>query len=104
MSFIEGLKIKISADELRELLQKNAAHHEERADHYARRYAADKELIEEEETAASMSNSMRKNLLTSEKQHRLQAAHFRFLAEHLMDVDYHLTNADLSAIGIGQGW
>jgi hypothetical protein len=98
MSTMDGLKIRVESEELKEHLLTRVSHHSERADYYAKKVAMAKD---EEEAQPNFSNSMRQNDRASELSHRSRAAYFKFMADHLfVGITYILDRDDVNQIEI----
>lgn len=107
---IEGLKIRVPSQELATHLRNRAAYHRERAD---TKDAAMPKLIEAKEALGKLqanpsgvaemnkfSNSSYKSLSADIRNHRNKALSMEYLADHLFDDDYTLTEADLARLEI----
>ena len=99
MHLIEGLKITVSADELRSHLQNKAEFHAEKAAFYGEQVAA----LRKEVLPSGQSNDPVSSLQGSERQHRAKWAYFSFLASHVIPgEEYLLSERDLEAVEIFQ--
>lgn len=93
---IEGLKIKISSDELRKHLQARANHHLEKVTFYNGQVSA---LHDSGLQTSMTSNDPVGSLKHSAKDHQDKFALFTFLADHIIpDEEYLLSENDLSRI------
>lgn len=112
---IEGLIATVTAKELRNILSKQAAHHEKRAAAYAKEAAATKKqhkrLKKERLQRIEMSVITRPGRYQEDdvsddfrargSAHTKVAAEFRFLADHLEKGEcYRLSHSDMNRLGV----
>lgn len=96
---IQGLKVTVSGIELKELCEKRAAHHTERASVYtAQAESMEKNQIE----GMNYSGGDPKRALLEKKMgHEADASELTFIAKHIrLDEEYLLDNTDLHKLGI----
>lgn len=114
---IEGLKLRVTAQELREHCQKRVAHHNLRAEEKTRELPALRESLERlkktsSQLPTSVSNFSKgggyrvegsevvEQLEADIRDHRYKALFFAFLEHHLFDEDYTLKEEDLVRLEI----
>lgn len=96
---IEGIKIDVSSDELRDHLQARANYHDDKQAFYSTQAQSLKDGGIRSE--AAVSNDPVNSLEQSARSHGEREAFFRFLAEHLVDDEtYRLSEQDLTRIEI----
>ena len=97
---IEGLKVIVSPVELKELCEKRAAFHIAKAEMYAKKVIASKELHGDGGTMATSMRNPTDEYVNKENEHKNSAIKLQFIATHLKDSDYLLSNRDLVELGI----
>ncbi len=103
---IEGLKVTLTATELKALCLKRALHHHSRA----KTYAQQAETLETAGVAmneltqhTSMNNDPKKALLDRGSEHEMLASELSFIADHLDPAEtYVLSRSDLYRLGIAK--
>ena len=95
---IEGLKVTVKAEELRDLCIKRADHHESRAAVYEKQVA---EMKRDRVEAAPFTNGDPVAALESRREtHASEGKELRFIADHLAAGEYLLGKEDLHKLGI----
>jgi len=90
---IEGIKIELDANELRQIVTARAAHHQKRATWYAEQIAALCAGGVSEHGSVNPVSSLRNR----EAEHRQRAALLRFVADHVIAGEvYRLSQQELS--------
>ena len=101
---IEGLKVTIDGNELRELCAKRANHHRDRAEVYARQIQSMEES--KIEGMQYTSSDPQKALNDKKAQHEFEAEELTFIADHLSITEQYLLDREaLYKLGIAnRGW
>ena len=92
---IEGVKIDLSAAELRQHLNARAEFHKRKADWYADRV---RDLGAELPPDPNVSNNPTHSLQRSAEDHKNRYVFFRLLADHVIEDTYRLSQGDLAAL------
>jgi hypothetical protein len=93
---IEGLKIEIPTEELRQHIEGRSEHHRDKAEWYGGQVRS---LRAGGLAESHVSNDPVSSLERSELNHRDKAAFFAFLADHLIEGEtYRLTEDDLARL------
>ena len=95
---IEGLKIKVTSQEIKEQLESRSKYHKERAKWYETQVSS---LRSGGVRLEAVSNDPVTSLESSAKHHKEKAAFFSFMAEHIIpNEEYFLSENDLLRIEI----
>ena len=94
---IEGLHFDLSADEMREHLIAKAKHHNERTTWYLSRVRDLRDGGVESDHQVSGGDPL-KNLQTQADRHNHRADFFKFLADHIVNETYRLSEGDLRTL------
>ena len=98
---IEGIRIELDSHELRQTLEKRAAHHKERATWYEEQVAA---LYAGGAMSPNRSMDPVSSLRQRGKEHVHRAALLTFVAQHVIPGEvYRLTQAELSRFELVEG-
>lgn len=99
---IEGLNFDMKPDELRSHFQERAKHHADREAFYRQQAAALEAQVGDQPETGLPSYSGHQNPQESLKQSAAQHAHrrvfFQFLADHVIEETYRLTESDLTRL------
>ena len=101
---IQGVKIQISSEELKQHVLSKVKLHEEKATFYTNRVTDLEKGVEEDKVDGSLYNSSNNpvnSLKQSGRQHKEKAQYFKFIADHIInDETYELTENDLTRLEI----
>ena len=99
---IEGLKVIVAGPELRDLCNKQATFHHERASAYAKQHS---NLQDAQIEAMQYSNGdPKKALADKQAEHENKARELTFIAEHIkQDAEYLLDRSALAEVGVIRG-
>jgi len=99
---IDGLKLEMTSDELREHIGRRAAYHRERLTFYEGQIVALRQGGVEQSTAT---NNPIQSLAESAKGHRSKVELFEFMQQHVVPNEtYRLSESDLGRLEILSRW
>lgn len=104
---IQGIKIQISSKELKTHLNDKVKLHKEKEAFYNAQVKNLEKGVEQNVVDESLYNNASNNpvstLQQSAKKHKQRAEFFQFIADHLVNEDYELTESDLTKLEIISG-